>query len=183
MKKSKINWKINHQIRASELRVISSEGKQLGVMSLQDALKHAEIEGFDLVEIAPMAKPPVAKITELGKLKYLEDKKARKEKKGSKAGELKEIRFTPFIGPHDYNVRLERINEFLDDRNKIRVAVVFKGRQLGSKQFGYDLLQKLLTDLKPRVKVDMEPKFLGKHLIMSISATSSSKKASDDVKS
>lgn len=171
MKSSSINWRVNNQIRSPEVRVIGPEGKQIGVMKLSEAITKAAELGLDLVEIAPTANPPVAKITEIGKLKYLEEKKARKEKRGAKGGDTKEIRFSPFIGEADYRTRLERIKEFFEEKNKVRMVVKFGGRQMGSKDFGYKLVERVLKDLGDGVNVDMPPKFLGRHLTTIISPT------------
>lgn len=171
MKTASLDYRINNQIKSPELRVIGSDGKQIGVMSLSEALNKAHEEELDLIEIAPMAKPPVAKLMELGKFKYEEEKKLQKEKKKSKPSDIKELRFSPFIAQHDYNTRIERIKEFLSENNKIRLVVNFTFRQLGSKQFGYDVLSRVVNTFKDQVVVDMEPKFLGKNLIMVISPT------------
>lgn len=151
------------------MRVIGSDGKQLGVLKTSDALKQAQEQELDLVEIAPLAKPPVAKIVNIGKFTYELEKKERKERKKTKASELKEIRFSPFIGDHDYNTRIVRIKEFFGDSNKVKVVVVFLGRQMGSKEFGYNLLERILKEFEGMVAVDMKPKFLGRHLVMVIS--------------
>lgn len=151
------------------MRVIGSSGKQEGVLKLNEALKKAREEELDLVEIAPNAKPPVVKIVDLGKFKYEQEKKLQKSKKKAKASELKEVRFSPFIAEHDYKTRIERVNEFLSENSKIRLVVVFKGRHMGSKPFGYKLMKRILDDFGERVAVDMEPKFVGRHLIMTIS--------------
>ncbi len=169
MKKPIFNYRVNHQIRASELRVIASDGKQLGVLKLGEALAAAREQDLDLIEIAPTAKPPVAKITELGKFRYQEEKKLRKERKKSKASELKEIRLSPFIAEHDFENRIDRINEFLAEKNKVRVVVVFTGRQLNSKSFGYEVLGRVNKRLDGKIAIDMEPKFFGRHLAMVIS--------------
>lgn len=153
------------------MRVIDGSGKQVGVVTNTKAQELARKEELDLVEIAPNAKPPVVKIVDYGKFRYRERKKQKLEKKGSKAGELKEVRFSPFIGEADYNTRIARIREFLGEKQKVRVVVKFKGRQMGSKQFGYDLLKKILGEFGDEVKIDMEPKFLGRHLIMTMSPT------------
>ncbi|KKQ43068.1 MAG: Translation initiation factor IF-3 [Microgenomates group bacterium GW2011_GWC1_37_8] len=165
----KFNWRINNQIQAQEVRVIGPDKKQVGVMKLNEALAKANEAGLDLVEIAPTAKPPVVQIVELGKFKYEQEKRLRQEKKKTKASELKEIRFSPFIAQHDYQTRMVKIKEFLDESNKVRLVVVFKGRHMGSKQFGYDLLKKITSELGARIAVDMQPKFLGRHLVMGIS--------------
>lgn len=177
MKIGKLNLRVNQQIRSSEVRVISSDGKQIGIMKLGDALAKAKEEGLDLVEIAPNANPPVAKIVDLGKFKYELEKRQRKEAKGSKrkGGEVKEVRLSPFIADHDYEVRLNKISDFLNQNNKVRVVVVFTGRQMESKTYGYDLLNKILEKFSGRISVDMQPKFLGRHLAMVISPVKKSK--------
>ena len=164
-----IPWRVNEQIRAVQLRVIDSEGQQLGVLPISQALQKAREEGVDLIEIAPKANPPVAKIIELGKFRYQEEKKLRESQKKTKAAELKEIRFSPFIAEGDYQTRLNRVKEFLVDGDKVKLVVVFKGRQLGSKQFGYSLFKKILGELGDSIVVDMEPKFIGRHLAMIVS--------------
>lgn len=176
MRRNKKYWRTNEQIRAPKVRVIGSGGKQIGVIDTSKALALAKKEGLDLVEIAPFAKPPVTRIVDIGKFKYEEEKKQKAQKKKTKTSELKEIRFSPFIGEADYNTRLIRIEEFLDDKNKVKVVVKFKGRQMGSKQFGYKLFKRLLDHLGDRVGVDMNPKFLGRHLIMIISPVAREKK-------
>jgi translation initiation factor IF-3 len=169
LKKQKFNLKINSEIRSPELRVIGDDGKQLGVMKREEALQKAQDEGVDLIEIAPLAVPPVAKIIELGKFKYQEEKRRKKEKKSSKPSELKEIRFSPFIAENDFNTRIERVKEFLEDKHKVRIVVVFMGRQMGSKPVGYELLKRINKLFDGRIAIDMEPKFIGRHLAMVIS--------------
>ena len=123
--------------------------------------------------------PPVVKIVELGKFKYEQEKRLQKEKKKSKASELKEIRLSPFIAQHDYDVRMGRIREFLAESNKVRVVVVFMGRHMSSKQFGYDLLKRVVNDLGDKIVIDMEPKFLGRHLAMVVSPIKKSVKVKE----
>lgn len=171
MKNSTLFWRTDEAIRAPEVRVIDSEGKQLGVLKREEALEKAKKAGLTLVEIAPKAVPPVAKIVEFGKFRYQEEKKAREREKKAKGGDLKEIRFSPFIAENDYNIRLGRVKEFLSEKNKVRLVVVFKGKQMGSKQFGFNLLRKLVNELGESISIDMDPKFLGKHLIMIVSPT------------
>lgn len=178
----KSNWRINNEIRAPQLRVIGEDGKQIGLLDRDAALKEASKLELDLVEIAPLAKPPVAKIVNFGKFLYQEEKKLKKEAKKSKGSELKEIRFSPFIAENDFSTRLERVKEFLKDKNKVKLTVVFKGRQMGSKNFGYGLLKKVLGILGEGVHVDMEPKFIGRHLIMIISPSSQKKEKDAETK-
>ena len=178
MKSASVYWRVDNNIRAPEVRVIGSDGKQVGVMKTSEAIKKAQAESLSLVEIAPLAKPPVAKIVDFGKFKYQEEKKARKVQKGVKGGDTKEIRFSPFIAENDYNVRLGRVKEFLGDKNKVRLVVVFRRPQLGKKDFGYNLLGKIVNDLgRENVGIDMEPKFLGRNLMMIISPVAGKKNA------
>lgn len=149
--------------------MISSEGKMIGVMSRAEAIKKAQELGLDLIEIAPKAAPPVAKIIELGKFIYIEEKKAREQKKKAKALEVKEVRFSPFIAEGDFQTRIRRINEFLSDGHKVRIVIVFKGRHFDSKPRGYTLLRQITSSLSHEISVDMEPKFLGRHLAMVVS--------------
>ena len=151
------------------MRVIGADGKQLGIMKTPEAIAKARKEGLTLVEIAAKATPPVAKIVEFGKFRYTEEKKLRKQQKKAKSGELKEIRFSPFIAEKDYETRMKRVREFLEDKNKVKVVVVFMGRQMGSKDFGYGLIKRIVQDLGNSIAMDMEPKFLGRHLVTIIS--------------
>ena len=169
MKKNNLYFKSNEQIRASNLRVIGSTDKQIGVISRDEALKMAKDEKLDLVLIAENANPPVAKIVNLGKFVYAEEKKLKKQK--AKSTLLKEVRFSPFIGDADYETRVKRIREFLENKDKVKLTVVFKGRQLGSKPFGYGLLDKIVKGFEGMIHVDSEPKFFGRHLSMIISPT------------
>ena len=169
MKSFSLSWRTDNQIRAPEVRVIGQDGKQLGVLKLAEAQSLAKKAGLSLVEIAPKATPPVAKIVDYSKFRYQEEKKLKDQLKKVKGGEVKEIRFSPFIAENDYNIRLKRIREFLAERNKVRLAVVFTRRQMGSKPFGYNLLERVVRELGEAIAVDMQPKFLGKHLIMVIS--------------
>lgn len=165
----KTRWRINEDIHAPEVRVIGADGAQVGVMTAPEALVRARELNLDLVEIAPHATPPVVKIIDFGKFKYAEEKKEKQEKKKAKAAELKEIRFSPFIAEGDYMTRIRRIEEFLKAGHKIRIVIVFKGRHMGSKDQGYVLIKKILEKITHEISIDMEPKFLGRHLAMVIS--------------
>jgi len=175
--KAKLYWRVNEHIYAQTLRVISADGKALGVLTKEEALKKSKEAGLDLVEIAPNANPPVAKIINFGKFRYREEKKLREELKKQKAAELKEIRFSPFIAENDYQIRFKRVKEFIEDKNKVRLAVVFRRPQLGSKRFGYELLARIVKELGDGVGIDMQPKFLGKSLLMIISPVTKKKHA------
>lgn len=164
-------WRVNKQIRAPKVRVVGADGEQIGILKKEEALDKAKEKGVDLVEVAPKAKPPVVKMVDYGKFVYRQEKKQRAQKKASKAAEMKEIRFSPFIADNDYKVRLDRIKEFLADRHKVRLVVKFKGRQMSAKKFGYELIDRILEDLGEYAKVDQKPKFIGRHLSAVISPT------------
>lgn len=161
-------YKTNQFIRAEKLRVIDEEGKQIGVITLEEALNLAREKETDLVEIAPMAKPPVAKIINYKKFLYIESKKEQKAKKGIKGGDIKGIRLTPFIAQGDLDVRVRKAEEFLKEGNKVRAAVRFTKRQLGKKQFGYEVLTKFKEGLALIGQLESEPKWLGKELIATL---------------
>ena len=179
MAKQKLYWRTDYQIRAPSLRVIDSEGKLVGVLTKDEAIKKAHEAELTLIEIAPNAVPPVAKIADYGKFKYAEEKKLAKQSKGVKGGEVKEIRFSPFIGENDFQTRIKRIKEFFADKNKVRVVVVFKGPQMRVKNTGYLVIKRVLDVLGDSVITDMPPKFLGKHLITVISQTTKVKKVKE----
>lgn len=166
---NKLNVRVNQEIRAPEVRVLSEDGKQVGVMKIGEALAHAQNLNVDLIEIVPTATPPVVKAIEIGKYKYQEEKRAREVAKKNKGGDVKELHFSPFIGQGDYETRIRRIEEFLNENNKIRLVVVFNNKQLGAKEHGYTVLNRIKAQFEDRIVVDMEPKFFGKHLSMVIS--------------
>ena len=175
MAKTKLFWRTDFQIRAPRLRVVGSDGKLIGELGRDEAIRKAKSEGLTLVEIAPNAMPPVAKIVDFGKFKYTEEKKARAQARGVKGGEVKEIRFSPFIGEADFQIRIKRIKEFFAEKNKVRVVVVFRGPQMRVKHTGYDLIKRIKDQFGDGVQTDMEPKFLGKYLSTVISPVSKGK--------
>ena len=148
-------------------------------MSVNDAVRKAKEAGLTLVEIAPNAVPAVAKIVDFGKFRYSEEKKARESAKKVKGGGVKEIRFSPFIAEGDFKTRIGRIKEFFEDKNKVRVVVVFRGPQMRVKNTGYELINRIKAEFGESVITDMPPKFLGKHLVTVISFVKVSKKAKE----
>ena len=163
------------------MRVLGSDGTFIGVLSRDEAFAKAKDLGTDIVEIAPKAEPPVAKIIDFGKFLYTIEKKERLEKKKSKPLELKEVRFSPFIAKGDYDTRIRQIDRFLGGGHKVRVVIVFKGRHMGSRDRGYELLREVLDSLTSEVSIDMEPKFLGRHLAMVISPLKTKKQDTKNV--
>ena len=156
----------NEQITASEVRVISSSGKQLGIISVREALNHAEDEGFDLVEVSPDANPPVCKIIDYGKLKYKEQKSKKEAKKKQKTIEVKEIKMRPGIDTHDYNVKVKALSKFINGGNKVKVSMRFRGREMEHQNLGFDLLKKLTEEVVEYAKVEVEPKSEGRQIMM-----------------
>ena len=156
----------NEQITASEVRVISSTGKQLGVISIREALNAAEDEGFDLVEVSPAANPPVCKIIDYGKLKYREQKSKKEAKKKQKTIEVKEIKMRPGIDTHDYNVKVKALSKFICGGNKVKVSMRFRGREMEHQNLGFDLLKKLIEEVIEYAKVEVPPKSEGKQIMM-----------------
>ena len=173
--KQNLYWRTDYSIRAPSLRVIDAEGKLIGVLSKDEAVRKAKEANLTLVEIAPTATPPVAKIVDFGKFRYAEEKKARAVAKKVKGGEVKEIRVSPFIGDADFEVRIKRIREFFADKNKVRVVVVFKGPQMRVKNTGYLLINRIKEVFGDTIITDMEPKFLGKYLVTVISPLNKAK--------
>jgi translation initiation factor IF-3 len=156
----------NEQITASEVRVISSNGSQLGIISIREALNRAEDEGFDLVEVSPDAKPPVCKIIDYGKLKYKEQKSKKEAKKKQKTIEVKEIKMRPGIDTHDYQVKIKALNKFISGGNKVKVSMRFRGREMEHQNLGFNLLKKLTQEVSEYAKVEVPPKGEGKQIMM-----------------
>jgi translation initiation factor IF-3 len=162
-------YRINERIFASLLRVLDAEGKQVGVLSRFEALKQARELGVDLVEVAPMANPPVVRMIDFKKFLYQEAKKKNEEKKRSKVSETKEIRLGPFMNDHDLNTMIRRGTEFLEDNDKVRLIVKYMGRQIAHPEFGKDVMQKVVSALSGLSKLERDPHFEGKQLIAILS--------------
>ena len=156
----------NEQITASEVRVISSKGLQLGIISIREALNYAEDEGYDLVEVSPDAKPPVCKIIDYGKLKYKEQKSKKEAKKKQKTIEVKEIKMRPGIDTHDYQVKVKALKKFISGGNKVKVSMRFRGREMEHQNLGLDLLKKLTEEVSEYAKVEVPPKKEGKQIMI-----------------
>ena len=158
----------NNRINSPEVQVIGSTGENLGIINTNKAISMAKEEGLDLIEIAPNAKPPVCKIIDIGKYKYDAQKKANKAKKKQKKIELKEIKLRPVTETHDYNFKLKNALKFLSKGDKVKFTIRFKGRELQHSNLGHDLMNKILEDIKLAGKIEMNPKFEGKQMIMVI---------------
>ena len=158
----------NNRINSPEVQVIGSTGENLGIINTNKAISMAKEEGLDLIEIAPNAKPPVCKIIDIGKYKYDAQKKANKAKKKQKKIELKEIKLRPVTETHDYNFKLKNAQKFLSKGDKVKFTIRFKGRELQHSNLGHNLMNKIQEDIKLVGKVEMNPKFDGKQMIMVI---------------
>jgi translation initiation factor IF-3 len=150
--------------------VIDQNGEMLGVMLVRDALRAAEDAGLDLVEISPNAEPPVCKILDYGKYKYEQQKKASEARKKQKVIEVKEIQIRPAIEDHDYGVKLRAAIKFLEDGNKVKVTLKFRGREMAHVKIGMEVLQRMIADIGDKGKVDQEPKMEGRQVMMMLSS-------------
>lgn len=157
---------LNENIRAHELRVISDDGDQLGIISKQDALKQAEAANLDLVLISPNAKPPVAKIMDYGKFRFDQQKKLKENKKNQKTVSLKEVRLSPTIEENDFNTKLNNARKFLEKGNKVRVSIRFKGRAITHKELGQKVLEKMAEAAKDVASVEARPKMEGRSMFL-----------------
>lgn len=144
--------------------MIGADGKQLGVMSLREALDIAQKAGIDLVEISPKANPPVAKIVDWGKYQYQKMKEQQKARRNNKANELKQMRFGLKIGSNDLEIKLRKIRAFLSDGHKVKILIFFRGREIAHKNLGYDLIDKMMEQLKDEATLEQKPTMAGRNL-------------------
>ncbi len=160
--------RINEEIRAKELRVIGASGEQLGIMPLEDALRISQDAGVDLVEISPNAEPPVAKIIDWGKFQYQKMKEQQKNKRNAKSVELKQMRFGLKIGMGDLDVKLRKIKKFLVNGDKVKIQIVFKGREMAHKEIGFEMAEKIISLLENDAIVEQKPQMAGRNLSLVI---------------
>ncbi len=158
----------NNRINSPEVQVIASNGENLGILNTNQAIAMAKEEGLDLIEIAPKANPPVCKIIDMGKFKYDAQKKANKAKKKQKIVSLKEIKLRPVTETHDYDFKVKNAKKFIIKGDKVKFTIRFKGRELQHSHLGNELMNKIKEDMKDIGKVELDPKFDGKQMIMVI---------------
>jgi translation initiation factor IF-3 len=161
--------RVNGKIRAREVRLIGDEGKQLGVMTLGEALNLARAKGVDLVEIAPNAAPPVCRLVDYGKFRYEQAKREKESKKHQHATRVKEVQLSSKIDPHDLSVKTEHAIDFLCEDMKIKVTLKFRGREMAHTEYGFQVVQKFLAELAPFGHPDFEPKLIGRGINVMIS--------------
>ncbi len=157
---------VNDKIRAREVRLIDSNGDQLGVKSRQDALEIAQKRNLDLVLVAPTAKPPVCRIMDYGKFRYEQQKKDKEARKKQKIINVKEVRFTPGIGEHDFNTKLKNARKFLEKGDKVKAAVRFRGRAITHKELGQEVLDRLAEEVKDIATVESKAKMEGRNMFI-----------------
>ncbi len=158
-------YRINDRIYSATLRVLDAEGKQIGIMAKHEALRLASERNIDVVEIVPNANPPVAKLIDFQKFLYQEQKKKQEEKRKAKTTETKEVRLGPFMSDNDLQVMMRRAREFLNNGNKVRMVLRFRGRQITHPEFGYNMMGKMIEGLSDISKVDREPHLEGHQMV------------------
>ena len=162
--------RINEQIRVREVRLIDDLGEQKGIVPTIEALRMAKEKDLDLVEVSPNANPPVCKILDYGKYRFEQEKKLRESKKNQKVLKLKEIRMQPKIGPGDLDIKAKHVQEFLEEGNKVKVTIRFRGRELAHTELGYDVLNEVLKRLTSAYVVEKQPAMDGKFMSMTIAS-------------
>lgn len=161
--------RINDEIRGSKCRLIGIDGSQLGIYSISDAKRIADDQGYDLVEIAPNAEPPVCRVMDYGKFKYEQAMKAKQARKNQTKIEIKEMKFRPKIDVGDYETKKKHILRFLGGGNKVKVTIMFRGREMAHPEQGLNILEKLADDLKDEAVIEAQPKLEGRNMFMLIS--------------
>jgi translation initiation factor IF-3 len=157
---------VNQKIRAPQIRLIGEDGTQLGIVPLEEALARAAEEKLDLVEVAPKASPPVCKIMDYGKYKYLQAKKLQEAKKKQTTIQVKEVKIRPKTEEHDYQFKLRHIKRFLSEKNKAKVTIMFRGREIAHSELGLKVLERIIVDIEEEGIVEQAPKLEGRNMIM-----------------
>lgn len=158
--------RVNRRIRVPEIRVIGEDGEQLGIMPTLQALRRAELANLDLVEVQPRAKPPVCKIMDYGKYKYEQSRKLAESKKKQQQIELKEIKFRPKTGDHDFDVKVKSLKRFLEKGDKGKVTVMFRGREIVHPEVGREMLNRVIQALGEEALIEQNPRLEGRQMVM-----------------
>ena len=158
--------RVNDEIRAREVQLIDQDGQNHGTLEFRDAMARAQEAGLDLVEIAPNSVPPVCKILDYGKYKFQAQKKAAEARKKQKVVEIKEIKLRPMIDDHDYDVKMRSMKRFFDEGDKVKVTLRFRGREMAHQELGQQLLNRVKGDIQTIAKVEQEPKYEGRQIVM-----------------
>lgn len=171
---SKEDLQVNEQIRAREVRLIDVDGTQLGIVSLREALRIAGEKNLDLVNVAPTAKPPVCRIMDYGKYKYEQSKREKEARKNQKIVSIKEIRLTPNIEEHDFQTKLRSVIRFLEQGDKVKATVRFRGREITHAQIGQNVLERMAKEVQDLCVIERPPKLEGRNMIMILAPKQSS---------
>jgi translation initiation factor IF-3 len=161
--------RVNHQINVPQVRLVREDGSMVGVVTTREAINMAADAGLDLVEVSPNATPPVCKILDLGKFKYEEQKRKNEARKKQKVIEVKEIKLRPGIDTHDYDVKMRSVHRFLEEGDKVKITMRFRGREMAHQELGVKVLDRVKADLDAVAKVESAPKMEGRQMIMVIS--------------
>jgi translation initiation factor IF-3 len=171
---------VNDQIRGKEIRVISDDGEQLGIMSVREAMKIAEEKGMDLVKVAPNAKPPVCRIMDFGKYKYEQSKREKEARKKQTIINVKEVKMRPNIEEHDFQTKARNAERFLKQGDKVKVTIMFRGREITHPQLAEELLNKLAERVKDLANVEKGAKIEGKNMTMILAPKQQDKREKQD---
>lgn len=161
--------RVNDHIRVPKVRVIDEDGEMLGVMATRAAIERAQESGLDLVEVSPNAEPPVCKILDYGKFRYQQQKKKNEAKKKQKTIEIKELKLRPSIEEHDLGVKLRAANRFLENGDKVKFTLRFRGREMAHQQLGMKVMNRVKAELEGKIRIDQEPKLEGNQMMMMVS--------------
>lgn len=167
-KEAGINW----DIKAPEVRVIDSDGKQVGILPLKEAMKIAEEQGLDLVAVSPNSNPPVCRIMNYGKYKYQQNKRLQEARKHQTVIQVKEVKIRPRTEDHDFQFKLRHVKRFLGEGNKVKVSMLFRGREIAHPEFGKGLLNRLIEEVKDMAIVEQAPRLEGRNMVMILSTKS-----------
>ena len=162
---------MNERIRAPQVRLVGPDGQQIGIVSIQDAIRRAQDLDLDLVEVAPQASPPVCRIMDYGKFKYERDVRQKEARKKQSRVEVKEMKMRPKIDPHDYATKKGHIERFLNQGARVKVTIMFRGREMAHTELGRKLLDRLTSDLQELATVDAYPKLDGRNMVMVLAPT------------
>ena len=160
--------RVNGAITAEKIRLVGADGEMVGVVSVSEGIDAAKKAGLDLVEVSPNAEPPVCKVLDYGKYKYDQQKKQHEAKKKQKTVQIKEVKLRPMIGDHDLEIKMRAIHKFLDAGDKVKITLRFRGREMAHQELGTNLLNRVREELAEKIKVENEPSFEGRQVVMVI---------------
>jgi translation initiation factor IF-3 len=164
-------YRVNDQIEVAQVRLVDEEGNMVGVVGIGEALRRADEAGLDLVEISPGAVPPVCKILDLGKFKYESQKKANAARKKQRVIEVKEIKMRPSIDPNDYNIKMKKVQNFLEEGDKVKLTMRFRGREMAHQDLALKLLERVRDDVGTLAKIEQMPRMEGRQMVMVMAPT------------